>query len=122
MSEYEFSFEKLIAWQKARSFVTFIYKITSEFPKEEKYGLVSQIRRAGISVPANLAEGSARISQKDQARYTQIAYSSMMEVLNHFYIAMDLGYINESTFAEIKLKINELSKLLNAYRNAQLNQ
>ncbi|MCK4277721.1 MAG: four helix bundle protein [Desulfurellaceae bacterium] len=119
---HEYSFEKLVVWQKARDFVSFIYEITKNFPKEEKYGLVDQIRRASVSIAANLAEGSSRTSKKDQAHFTQLAYSSLMEVLSHFYIALDISYITKDTFVKIKNQSYDLSNLLNALRNSQLNK
>ena len=76
--KYRYSFEKLRVWQNARKFVLDVYKITNNFPAHEKFGLVDQIRRAVVSVPANIAEGSSRLSAKDQAHFTNIAYSSLM--------------------------------------------
>lgn len=119
MKDYKYSFEKLIVWQKAREFVVFVYDIVASFPKEERYGLIDQIRRAAISVVANIAEGSSRISRKDQAYFTQIAFSSLIEILSHFYIAYDLNYLSEEVLDEIKYKVNDISNLLNALRNSQ---
>lgn len=119
--EYQFSFEKLKVWQNSRELIGTIYKVTSSFPKEERYCLVDQIRRASISVASNLAEGSSRISCKDQAHFTNLAYSSLMEVLNQLYIASDLIYITEELFSELKEKISLISNQLNALRNSQLN-
>jgi four helix bundle protein len=94
---HTYPFEKLIVWQRSRELNKQIYTITSKFPSEEKFGIVSQIRRAGISVSNNLAEGSARISPKEQARFSEISYSSLMEVLNLYLLAHDLNLINHST-------------------------
>ncbi|MDP2365914.1 MAG: four helix bundle protein [Ignavibacteria bacterium] len=120
--EYQFAFEKLRVWQNSRELVGFIYKITNTFPKEERYCLVDQIRRGVISVASNLAEGSSRISSKDQAHFTNMAYSSLMEVLNQLYLSMDLGYITEDEFSKLKIKITELSNQLNSLRKSQLNK
>jgi len=90
MKEYQYSFEKLMVWQKAREFVTYVYKTNSASPKEEKYCLTDQIRRASVSIAANVAKGSSRTSNKDWAYFTQLAYSSLIEVLSHFYITSDL--------------------------------
>lgn len=120
--EYQFSFEKLKVWQNSRELVAFIYKITNTFPKEERFGLVDQIRRAIISVASNLAEGSSRISSKDQAHFTNLAYSSLMEVLNQIYIANDLNYISNDLFLQLKKKISEISNQLNSLRKSQLNK
>ncbi|HNW20871.1 MAG TPA: four helix bundle protein [Bacteroidales bacterium] len=120
MKDYKYSFEKLIVWQKAREFVVFVYDIVASFPKEERYGLIDQIRRAAISVVANIAEGSSRTSKKDKAHFTQMAYSSLIEILSHFYIAYDLNYINDELFTEVKNKIYDISNLLNALYNSQI--
>jgi four helix bundle protein len=117
---YIYSFEKLKVWQKSRSLVSEIYKITDKFPKDEKYSLTDQIRRSAISVPANLAEGSARLSKKDKAHFTQISYSSLMELLNHLYIAYDLNLISDEVLNVVKENISEISNLLNSLRKQQL--
>lgn len=75
-----YSFEKLDVWKKARILTGTIYKISAKFPPEERFGLTSQIRRASVSVCSNLAEGSGRVSGKEQARFTEIAYSSLLEL------------------------------------------
>jgi len=118
--EYQFAFEKLRVWQNSRELVSVIYKVTNTFPKEERYCLVDQIRRASISVASNLAEGSSRISTKDQAHFTNLAYSSLMEVLNQLYLSLDLGYLTEDGFSKVKEKISEIANQLNSLRNAQL--
>jgi len=118
--EYQYSFERLKVWQNARALVLDVYQITENFPKNEKFGLTDQIRRAAISIPSNLAEGSSRITSKDQAHFTNLAYSSLMELLNHFYLAFDLQYISKDTLNEIKIKIFEISNQLNALRHSQL--
>jgi len=118
--KYQFSFEKLEAWQNARTFISSIYKITSAFPGEEKYGLADQIRRASVSVAANLAEGSARTSPKDQAHFSQLAFSSLMEVLSHLYIAYDLNYLDEEALLKYKEEISEIANKINSLRNSQL--
>ena len=118
--EYQFTFEKLKVWQNSRELIVFIYKITNSFPKTERFCLVDQIRRAIISVASNLAEGSSRASPRDQAHFTNLAYSSLMEVLNQLYIANDLNYISSEIFSESKNKISEISNHLNALRKSQL--
>lgn len=80
---HRFGFEKLETWQVARQFTKDIYDITRTFPGEEKFGLVSQMRRAAISVGSNLAEGVSRTTPKAQANFSEMAYGSLMEVLNH---------------------------------------
>jgi len=120
-TEYQFSFERLRVWQASREFVKDIYNVTNGFPKEEKYCLVDQLRRAVISISSNISEGSSRLTSKDQAHYTNLAYSSLMEVLNQLYIANDLNYISKEIFLELKKKISEISNQLNALRISQLN-
>ncbi len=119
--DYQFGFEKLKVWQNARELIVLIYKITNTFPKEERYCLSDQLRRAIISVSSNLAEGSARNSSKDQAHFTNLAYSSLMEVLNQLYIAIDLNYISHEIFIDLRTKISGIANQLNALRNTQLN-
>ena len=114
MENYQFSFEKLDVWHKARNLVKKIYLITKIFPEDEKFALTSQIRRAAISVPANIAEGSSRFSKKDQAHFYQIAYSSLMELMNHLYISLDLEYINSETINNFKPVVAEISRMINS--------
>jgi four helix bundle protein len=95
MNTYQFSFEKLEVWQLSRTLAGDIYKRTQSFPPEEKYSLISQLRRSALSVSANIAEGTTRASAKDQAHFTTIAFGSLMELFNHLVIANDLGYIKE---------------------------
>ena len=109
-----YSFEKLGVWQEARSFSVSIYKITAKFPQEEKFGLVSQLRRGTISIASNIAEGSARTSHKDQANFYQIAYSSALEVLNQLIISCDLGFISNEDLVILRDKIESISFKLNS--------
>ena len=88
--EYQFSFEKLEVWQLAKELVLQIYGISKKFPDSEKYGLMSQMNRAAVSVASNIAEGSSRISKKDQAHFSQLAYSSLMELVKSFLTAKNM--------------------------------
>jgi len=117
---YKFSFEKLEAWQLYKDFIKEIYKITKDFPDSEKYGLVSQINRASLSIASNLAEGSSRTSSKDQAHFSQLAYSSLMEVICQLIISKELEYINEKQYFSIRESAEELSNKINSLRNYQL--
>ena len=119
MKEYLFPFEKLEVWQLAKELVLAIYNITKRFPANEQYGLISQINRAVISVASNLAEGSSRISQKDQAHFSQLAYASLMEVACQLSIAKDLGFINEEDHKKLRQGIVVLSSKINALRRSQ---
>lgn len=118
--EYQFPFEKLRVWQNSRKLVAEIYSLTSNFPKEEKYCLTDQLRRCVISIASNLAEGSSRISSKDKAHFTNLAYSSLMELLNQIYLANDLNYLNTEILLDLKNKIYEISNQLNSLRKSQL--
>lgn len=117
---YEHSFEKLMVWKKSKELVKLLYNATKQFPADEKYGLVSQIRRAAISIPTNLAEGSARKTAKDQAHFSTIAYGSLMELLNLIIISFELGYVSEELFQETRGQVREISMMLNALRNTQI--
>jgi four helix bundle protein len=122
VGDHKYGFEKLHVWQNARRLVAQVYNVTATFPNRETYSLVDQIRRAAISVPANLAEGTSRISSKEQSHFTAISYGSLMELLSHFYLAMDLQYIDRKTFDELRSSIFEISNQLNALRKAQFHR
>ena len=118
---YIFSFEKLHVWVDSKELVTAIYKVTKGFPKEEKFGLTNQLRRASISIASNLAEGTSRKTNKDKAHFSTMAFSSLMEVLNQLIIAKDLGYISDVDYSKLREQIEKISNKLNALRNTQLN-
>lgn len=113
-------FEKLDVWQKGRSFAKLVYSLSQKFPPDEKFGIVSQIRRAAVSVCCNIAEGVNRNTGKEQARFTEIAYGSLMEVLNLLILSNDLAFISEKEVIECRMLIEELSNKLNSLREAQL--
>lgn len=120
--QHTYSFEKLEVWKEARQFVVWIYKITLQFPVEEKFGLIAQLRRASISVVSNLAEGSARKSAKDQAHFSQMAYSSIIEVLTQLIIANDLCFLSNENLADGRSKIERTTGKVSALRNTQLSR
>lgn len=117
---YKFGFERLEVWQNSLNFVDLIYQITNKFPKTELYCLTSQIRRAAISISSNIAEGSTRNSFKDQARYTEIAFGSLIELLNQLIISNRLHYINIEELNTLKNEIGIISRQLNALKKSQL--
>ena len=92
------AFEELIIWQEARKFANNIYKLTKKFPKEELYGLTSQMRRAAVSVMSNIAEGFDRRTTKEFISFLVIARASVSEIQNDLYISLDLNYINTENF------------------------
>lgn len=109
----EFSFEKLDVWKRARRFTVEMYKITASFPHEEKFGLVSQLRRATISISSNIAEGSSRQSAKDQAKFYVIAFSSAIEVLNQLILSMDLNYLSKESYQKLRNELEAITAMLN---------
>jgi len=106
------SFDKLLVWQRAHSLVLKIYEVTNSFPKEEIWGLTSQIRRAAVSVPSNIVEGKARGSRKDFKRFLLIARGSLEEVKYQSLLAKELKYMNEEQYEEITVMIEDVGRLL----------
>ena len=118
--EHTFAFEKLEVWKLDKKLATSVYKVTKSFPSEERFGLVSQMNRAAVSVASNIAEGSARRGRKDKANFYQIAYSSLMEVTSQLLIAKDLEFVQENTQSILRKKIYEISNKLHALYNSQV--
>lgn len=114
--DLDFNFRKLIVYSKAKDLVKSTYSLLKKFPKEEQYALCDQIRRAVISVPSNIVEGNARASEKEKARFFDIAYGSLMESLCQLEIAKELHYINNEELINIELQVQEIAKLLSALR------
>lgn len=119
---YLYAFEKLEVWKESIKLVKAIYVLTNNFPENEKFGLVSQLRRATISISSNLAEGTSRSTDKDKAHYTTMAYSSTMEILNQLIISNELKFIDEKSYLETREHIYKISNMLNALRKSQLKQ
>jgi len=107
------SYKDLIVWQKSIDFVSYIYGITSQFPSAEKFNLTSQINRAVISIPVNIAEGFGRESSKNYIQFLKISRGSLYEVDTLFIISKNLEYITTEVYSQTTLFINEISKLLN---------
>ena len=120
MSGYTFGFEKLDVYQMGKSFVKDIYALTKRFPDVEKYGLVSQINRSAVSVVSNLVEGNSRNTPRDKAHFTQLSYSSLMEVLCQIDISRELEYITIDDYHKMRLQVEDLAKRLNGLRKRQL--
>jgi len=95
MKDFQYSFQKLEVWQESRQLVKIVYLLSQGFPDIERYGLTSQVRRACISVASNISEGSGRKLKNDQQRFYDIAYSSLMEVVNQLILANDLEYLED---------------------------
>ncbi len=113
----EYYFEKLDVWQNSRILAKEMYKITNDFPDYEKFGITNQIRRATLSIAANIAEGVSRNTDKDKARFINQAYSSGIEVLNFIIIAKDLQFLKEEDYLHLRDRIEKITNQLNAFYN-----
>ena len=107
------SFEELTIWQEAREFTNSVYTISKRFPKEELYGVTSQIRRASVSIMSNIAEGFNRRSTKEFINFLIISRASISEVQNDLYISLDLNYINKEDFETIYNHAQKISMSIN---------
>ena len=110
-----FSFENILAWQKAHDFVLTVYAITRNFPEDEKFGLTSQFRRAAVSIEANIAEGYKKLSKADKLRFLNISQGSLEECRDYIILSRDLSYANQEQFMLLCEKIEIARKLLNGY-------
>lgn len=106
-------FTDLNAWKESHKLVLFVYKLTHEFPKDEKYGLVAQMRRASVSITSNLAEGFSRYSYADKSHFYSMALGSNTELQNQFLVSRDLNYIDEKRFLDAHLLCIISNKLIN---------
>ena len=107
------NFEKLVVWQKSMDLVTEVYSITKLFPKDELYGLTSQMRRAVISVPSNIAEGCRRRTTKDFNHFLTISFGSGAELETQLQISKRLGYLPQSQYSPISSQLQEVMRMLN---------
>ncbi len=105
--------KRLRLWEKSMELVTCIYKVTMGFPKEEEFGLKSQLRRGAVSIPSNLAEGLTRKSRKDKLRFLNISQGSLSEVDAQFEISCRLGYLNDNEYDAMEQRCTEVQMLLN---------
>ncbi|MEZ7509425.1 four helix bundle protein [Cloacibacterium sp. Arc13] len=112
---YTFYFEKLEVWQNARKLVKEIYKISTNFPDEERFGITNQIRRACTSITANIAEGVSRNTNKDKSKFINIAYSTSIEVINFLILSWDLDFISEEKYIELREKTELITNQLNSF-------
>jgi len=117
---YIFSFEKLEVWVEAKEFSKSLYAITLKFPDTEKFGIISQLRRASISIASNIAEGSARKSFKDKAHFTTMAFGSAVEVLNQLIISFELNFISEEDYLRLRELLESITNKLDALINFQI--
>jgi len=109
------TYTELFVWQKAMELVTSVYRETRNFPKEEIYGLTSQIRRSAVSIPSNIAEGFGRKSQQDFIRFLKISMGSLFELQTQLRIAKNLEYIGEVKFNAVFEDTREIERMLSAF-------
>ncbi|MEA3306330.1 MAG: four helix bundle protein [Elusimicrobiota bacterium] len=115
-----FNFEKLLVWQKSISFNRKVYEISLKFPKEEVFGITSQLRRASISISSNIAEGSGRKSAKEFKRFLSIAYGSVCEAISILKICLDLKYISDAKHNDLYNELQEVAKMLSGLSDSKL--
>ncbi len=118
----DFYYRKLIAYQKAKELVTIIYRILKQFPAIENHALGSQIRRAAISVPSNIAEGMGRFALKERIHFIEIAYGSLMETMCQAEIALSLGYISDNELHQIETTVLDVAKTMSGLRASLINK
>ena len=116
MNETSYSYKDLEAYKEAKKLVLMVYRLLKQFPKEEQYALCDQLRRAVMSIPSNIAEGSGRFSSKEQLHFLEIAYGSLLEVECQLDVAHDLEYVNEENLKAINVQIRKVGALLSGLR------
>ncbi len=114
-----YSFEKLECWQHARQLAVWTYRATKDFPAEEKFGIISQMRRAAISIASNIAEGTSRKTAKDQSHFSTISYSSTIELLNDLIIANDLNFLSTELYIQGRELIEKQTLMIAGLRKSQ---
>lgn len=110
-------YKELNIWKKSRSFASEIYKVTQGFPSEEKFGLTNQLRRAAVSIPSNIAEGASRKSNKDFARFIEIAIGSANEIDTQLLIATDLEFMTLKEHLAIDEELQSITKMLSKFKS-----
>ena len=114
MIQYNYTYRKLNVYQLSKTLVKDIYGLTAEFPVNEKYALSDQMRRAVVSVPSNIAEGTSKTSPKEQFHFLEISYGSLMELMCQTEIAFDLCYIDKEQFGQIEEEIGNIYRMLSS--------
>ena len=108
------NYRELKVWKKAYALCLIIYRMTGKFPKEERYGLISQVRRSAVSIPSNIAEGYGRKTTADYVRFLYIAYGSLCELETQIMLSGDLNYLEGSNLVDLKTNIAEVERMLKA--------
>lgn len=116
----KYEYQNLDAYKEAKALVILVYMLLKKFPREEQYALCDQLRRAVISIPSNIAEGSGRTSAKDQAHFFEMAFGSLMEVNCQIDIAHDLGYITNEDIENVEKHVRAIAALLSGLRRKLL--
>lgn len=111
-------FKDLEIWKRSRVFCSSIYQVTSNFPESEKFGLTNQLRRAAVSIPSNIAEGSSRKSNKDFARFLQITLGSAFEIETQLLIASDLKFISDEDLESLLNELNSIIKMTSKFNSS----
>ena len=113
-----FGFERLDVWQLSIQFAKGVYEVTRGFPADERFGLTNQIRRASVSVAANLAEGSGRGTNREFVRFIGIAFGSLMEVVSHIAISREQEFMNETQYTALYNQAQQLSRMMSGLRKS----
>ena len=122
MKNAKYSYKNLDVYKESKTLVKFVYGLIKHLPKEEQYALCDQLRRAVISVPSNLAEGSGRTSAKDQAHFLEMAFGSLMEVDCQIDIAQELGYVSNEEVSVVSAQVSRVAALLSGIRRKKLGE
>ena len=109
------TYKDLIVWKKSFEFSLLVYKLTVQFPKDEMYGLTSQIRRASVSIPSNISEGSKRGSKKEFSHFLRIAQGSGAELETQLLLSKSLGYVSEKEYTELNILLDSIMKMLTVF-------
>ena len=113
-----FNFEKLDVWQKAIDFADLIYNHTRQFPADERFGLTNKMRRAAVSIPSNIAEGTSRMAQSDFRRFLEIASGSAFESISQAFVGRRQGLLTEDAFAALHSSAEEVGRMLSGLRKS----
>ncbi|MEZ4787158.1 four helix bundle protein [Flavobacterium haoranii] len=111
------NFKELEIWKRSRLFCSSIYDITTQFPESEKFGLTNQLRRASVSIPSNIAEGSSRNSNKEFGRFLEIAIGSCYEIETQLLISLDLKFISSNNIEDLLVELNEIIKMIVRFKS-----
>ena len=116
---YTYGFERLEVWREAKDLTLSIYRLCTELPRSEEFGLSSQLKRASVSICSNLAESTTYKSKKHQSHYSTLAFGSAVEVLNHLILASELGLIDKVTYLSLRSNLESITNKINSLRNYQ---